>query len=290
MMALLFLHKVDKYYRFLQKQKHAFYSKAIFPFIFFILILFLNFRGYAQTSLISASDGGFESSTSTFAANGWTVANGNGSGWYVGTSAGAYSRAKSAFFGSGSTSYSGTGSATVVHFYRDVAIPAGATGITLSFKLKYPIVDNNYDFFDVFTTTTAHTPASGIDPHSDWGYTNIFENTSTQYTSFTPLTFSLPNSLAGTTVRLVFSFSNDGYSPYSAPAVDNISLTYTSCTAPTLAYTSTPSCVGGSTGTITGTGSGGSTPYSYSIDGVTFQSANTFSGLSAGNYTLYVKS
>ena len=62
------------------------------------------------------------------------------------------------------------------------------------------------------------------------------------------------------------------------------------CVSPTLTYTSTSSCVGGSTGTITGTASGGSTPYSYSIDGLNYQSANTFSGLSTGNYTLYVKS
>src|SRR5690242_3797449 len=131
MTALLFLHKVDKHYRPLHNQKNAFYSKAISPFLFFILILLSSFQGYAQTSLISTSDGGFENSTSTFAANGWTVVNGLGSIWNVGTAAGAYSGTKSAFFGSGSTSYSGTGSATVVHFYKDVAIPAGATGITL---------------------------------------------------------------------------------------------------------------------------------------------------------------
>ena len=200
MMALLFLHKVDKYYRPLHKRKNAFCLKAISSFIFFTLILFSNFQGHAQTSLISTSDGGFENSTSTFAANGWTVANGYGSDWYVGTAAGAYSGTKSAFLGSGSTSYSGTGWATVVHFYRDVAVPVGATEITLSFKLKYPIVDNNYDYFDVYTTTTSNTPIAGSNPY--WGYTNVFENTSVQYNSFTPFTISLPNSLAGTTVRL----------------------------------------------------------------------------------------
>lgn len=40
---------------------------------------------------------------------------------------------------------------------------------------------------------------------------------------------------------------------------------------------------------ITGT-SGGSAPYSYSLDGTNFSASNTFTGLSAGNYTVYVES
>jgi large repetitive protein len=45
-----------------------------------------------------------------------------------------------------------------------------------------------------------------------------------------------------------------------------------------------------SDGTITVTGvTGGSSPYSYSIDGVTFQNSNSFNNLSAGTYTVIVK-
>lgn len=40
---------------------------------------------------------------------------------------------------------------------------------------------------------------------------------------------------------------------------------------------------------VTGT-SGGSAPYSYSLDGTNFSASNTFTGLSAGNYTVYVES
>ncbi|SDR73271.1 LamG-like jellyroll fold domain-containing protein [Christiangramia echinicola] len=57
------------------------------------------------------------------------------------------------------------------------------------------------------------------------------------------------------------------------------------------AATSTPvSCNGGSDGSITaGTPSGGNGTYSYSIDGVNFQSSKTFSNLSAANYTITIK-
>jgi hypothetical protein len=292
MTASLFLSKAaNRYFLQLNNLRNTCVGlKAAFRFIFFCLFLLLNVQGYAQTALISAFDGGFENATSTFAANGWTVVNGGGSIWNVGTVAGSQAGTKSAFFGPDNNTYSGTGSATVVLFYRDIAVPAGATGITLSFYLKYPVTDNFSDYFDVYTTTSSYTPTAGIDPYGTAGYTNIYDNTGTQYNSFSLLTFALPNSLAGTTVRLVFSFLNNGKPQRADPALDNISLSYTPCISPTLSYTSTTSCVGGSTGTITATGSGGQTPYAYSIDGATYQSGNLFSGLAAGNYTLYIKS
>lgn len=43
------------------------------------------------------------------------------------------------------------------------------------------------------------------------------------------------------------------------------------------------------TGTITASGSGGSAPLKYSIDGTTFQSSGFFPGLANGNYTITVK-
>src|SRR5438477_6457870 len=49
------------------------------------------------------------------------------------------------------------------------------------------------------------------------------------------------------------------------------------------------SCFGGSTGSVTVAGSGGTSPYSYAIDGVTFGSSGTFSSLAAGSYTITVK-
>lgn len=48
-------------------------------------------------------------------------------------------------------------------------------------------------------------------------------------------------------------------------------------------------CNGGNSGSITASGSGGTTPYEYSLNGTTWQSGTTFSGLTAGSYTIYIR-
>jgi gliding motility-associated-like protein len=50
-----------------------------------------------------------------------------------------------------------------------------------------------------------------------------------------------------------------------------------------------PTCYGASSGSITANGSGGKTPYTYSINSGTFTSSPTFSSLVAGTYTVTVK-
>jgi len=48
-------------------------------------------------------------------------------------------------------------------------------------------------------------------------------------------------------------------------------------------------CFGNSTGSVTVAASGGTTPYTYAIDSVTFGNIGTFSNLGAGSYTITVK-
>lgn len=47
-------------------------------------------------------------------------------------------------------------------------------------------------------------------------------------------------------------------------------------------------CYGASTGAISVTGTGGATPYQYALNGGSFQSSGSFTGLSAGSYTITV--
>jgi len=48
-------------------------------------------------------------------------------------------------------------------------------------------------------------------------------------------------------------------------------------------------CFGGLTGSVTVAGSGGTSPYTFSKDGVNFGASGTFSNLAAGSYTITVK-
>ena len=51
-----------------------------------------------------------------------------------------------------------------------------------------------------------------------------------------------------------------------------------------------PTCIGGSDGSITVTGSGGSAPYSYSLDDIDYtNTTGVFNGLAAGAYNVYAK-
>jgi hypothetical protein len=188
-------------------------------------------QAQAQTPLITASDGGFENATSTLAANGWTVVNGTSITWFTGTAAGAATGTKAAFVGSSSTVYTGSTATVIKHFYRDIAIPAGATSVFLNYKLKMPIVDCcTFDFFRVYTNTTAQTPVAGTLPA---GTQRAVYNTPA-LANFTAQPQIDLTSLAGTTVRLVFTYQTDAASPYANPAVDDITLTYipsaTGCT------------------------------------------------------------
>lgn len=48
-------------------------------------------------------------------------------------------------------------------------------------------------------------------------------------------------------------------------------------------------CYGDATGSVSATASGGTSPYLFSIDSLNYQPGGTFNGLTAGNYSLYVR-
>lgn len=203
------------------------------------------------TLLSPTGAGGFESGT-TFAANGWTEVQpaGDSRKWFVGTAAGSQGGTRSAYVGSASNNNGLGTNSRVDHFYRDIVVPAGAVNVQLSFYLKQINTDNTFDYLYVFTTTTANTPVAGTVPGS--GYVQRFMNTANAYPTFTAMPSIDLSSLAGTTVRLVFTFKSDAFTPSANPAVDNISFTYINplpCTGTpvpgnTLASVSNPVCAG----------------------------------------------
>jgi hypothetical protein len=59
--------------------------------------------------------------------------------------------------------------------------------------------------------------------------------------------------------------------------------------APTIVAVPTPTACNLNSGVITITAAGGTAPYQYSIDGITYVAGNAFNALSAGIYTVYVR-
>ncbi len=58
---------------------------------------------------------------------------------------------------------------------------------------------------------------------------------------------------------------------------------------PAITAVATATACNANTGTINATGTGGAAPLQYSMDGVTYQAGNVFTGLATGLYTVYVK-
>lgn len=78
----------------------------------------------------------------------------------------------------------------------------------------------------------------------------------------------------------------DGAGCVSAP----INVTVAAGAALTATASATPtSCSGATNGTVTVTPTNGNSPYQYSLNGGTYQSSNTFTGLAAGNYTVVMR-
>jgi hypothetical protein len=73
------------------------------------------------------------------------------------------------------------------------------------------------------------------------------------------------------------------------PAVPLPGITVNKTTALTVKASKTNATACNNDGTITLTKSGGTSPFTYSLDGVNYQTSNKFTGLAAGTYTGYVK-
>lgn len=252
----------------------------------YLLLIFSLLAIVAEGQVIAvdpAGDGGFETGT-TFAANGWTTVNpGAQALWQIGTVATGYTGSRGVFVGPNATTYSyNTGAARACHFYRDVAIPTGATSITLSWSL-IGNGETGWDRLLVYTAPTSVTPTANSPSSSSTTISGatLRYTQSSYFGSYTSQTVSLPVSLAGTTVRLIFTWQNDASGGSTPPAaVDNISLTY--CM---VGISGTASICQSATTSLTGATGGGAWTSSNSAVG-TISSAGVVTGVAGGTTTI----
>jgi hypothetical protein len=192
-----------------------------------LLAVFLIATGnlFAQTTHLSPSvnNGGFESGTT-----GWTIVNATGvNSWTVGATAVPFAGTNSAYVSNNGSAYTYTiSSISTSHFYRDIAIPAGETDISLSFQHK-GFGEVGWDRLLVYAAPTSVTPAANV-PASN---STVLSGATLLYTApmgsnvYGLVNVVVPGSFGGTTMRLIFTWQNDGGGG-SAPgsSVDDITL------------------------------------------------------------------
>jgi len=227
--------------------KNAFLIQLIIGF--YLLINTVN----AQTTHINpATNGGFELGP-LFTDNGWTVVgsttNATRNQWFCGIGATSGFSGTNCAYVTNSTGtvpppHTYVNSTRISNFYRDITISASETTITLSFSWM-GVGESADDKMRIYTAPTSSTPPTYGNPVS--GIAGAVQIGATNYSgqaTWTTTSFTLPASLAGTTFRLYFEWSNDNDSNIGSPAaIDNISLISSApvaCTAPNQASAYTP--------------------------------------------------
>ncbi|MFC5284945.1 hypothetical protein ACFPJS_15850, partial [Pedobacter alpinus] len=171
-------------------------------------------------------------------------------------------------------------------FYTITGLPAG------TYKVKIldqngcgdpakEITINEPDVLTLAGTNTAILCDSGTSTVTlnTTGGTAPFQYSIDNGTTFqTQNTF--PNLIAGSYTFLVKDANN---------CTDDFAISFTQPTLITLAATPDPIQCFGETTTVNLTASGGTGAYQYSLDGITFQAANSFDNLIAGDYNFIVK-
>ncbi len=193
------------------------------------------------------------------------------------------------------------------------SITAMATGGTA--PLEYSINANTYQSSNIFNALAPGTYTVTVrDSNSCLNTaTVVVANSSTPTVTATSVTASCSNangsitangtggvaplqySINGTTFQASNFFFGLTSGVYIVTVKDannctnTVPITVNSTGGPQVTATSTASACSGNTGTITASGSGGSGALQYSINGITFQSGTSFTGLAPNTYTLLVR-
>lgn len=119
--------------------------------------------------------------------------------------------------------YSTSSAPGTVHLYRDVTFPAGETAIRFSFDWR-GVGENLYDNLRVYLAPTTYAPTAGTLP-SGAGVT-LLQGPLYGQADYATIDLNLPASLAGSSQRLIFTWTNDNSGGVQPPAaLDNVLLT-----------------------------------------------------------------
>ncbi|MFC4164323.1 T9SS type A sorting domain-containing protein [Epilithonimonas zeae] len=203
--------------------------------------------------------------------NNWTFVNGSQTNkWFVGSAVN-NGGSQSLYISNNAsgTTHNYANTTSVVQVYRDITIPAGSTNANISFDWRAngeTFGSTKYDYFSVWIVPASFNPTAGsvittVPSRIKVGDFNLV-NTWGNYTN-NSIDVS---SFAGTTMRLVFEWQNDGSGGAQAPAaIDNLAVTL-----PQASTTVTPTSLTG----FTATTASDSAQQSFTVSGVTLGSNN----------------
>src|SRR5690554_3063110 len=172
--------------------------------------------------------------TDDFSSNNWVLGNGTQTNqWHVGGAEG--NPANSLYItNDGGTTNAYSHTASVVHASKVFTLPAGSNPFDFSFEWKAG-GESSHDYMRVWLIPATATPTPGTSITT----TNITgaEKLSPQYLNLETIwqteNYEIPSSHAGTDVKIVFEWRNDGFSgTTTGAAVDNISFTEITCPTP----------------------------------------------------------
>ena len=207
-------------------------SKQVFcKLLLFTALIFCITKIPAQATLNFSDD--FEG------INNWVLVNGTQTNqWRVGSAISTGLGTKSLYISNnnGTTNQYAVNSASIVHAYRDITIPPGTTNANVAFDWRSNgdalviIVGLAYvDYLRVWLVPSNYNPTAGTEISTSSSRIMlghfVQQGTFTRYSSTQNLT-----NFAGTTMKLVFEWVNDGSNGNQPPAaIDNVSLTAAYC-------------------------------------------------------------
>lgn len=189
------------------------------------LLLLISTSTFSQTTLISpTADGGFENGN-TLASNGWTAVNASVDSWNVGNVPGVGAGTRCAFVSStGGTTWQYSQTSSVIHLYKEIAVPANEPKIAISFRWKVGgegTAANDWDNMKAFLVPSSYNPVSGVPIPPNYQIGTLYKLSSTNWSTANISMAVVP----GMSYRLVFSWKSDILDVVNPPAaIDQVSM------------------------------------------------------------------